>query len=145
MSDIRYKQAIDLAFELNQQGKNEESVAALSTIYKDIPADDIGSLGIVGSLFREANELDKGLYCFQKAFEVDPNNPRVSLGLFHSLWRLERYDEALDELKRFLSVSESEEHNRVLSEMEEGFFGDTGEKFSNPNLLIEAMRKELRD
>ncbi|MEP7147799.1 MAG: hypothetical protein ABI857_02860 [Acidobacteriota bacterium] len=145
MNDKGYKEAIDLAFELNQQGKNEESVATLSTIYKDIPADDIGSLGIVGSLFREASELHKGLYCFQKAFEVDPNNPRVSLGLFHSLWRLERYDEALDELKRFLFVSQSEEHSRLLSEMEEGFFSDTSEGFANPSLLIEAIRKELHD
>lgn len=145
MSFTGYKEAIDLAFELNQQGKIEESVAALSTIYMDIPGDDIGSLGIVGSLFREANELSKALYCFQKAFEVDPNNPRVSLGLFHSLWRLERYGEALDELKRFLSVSESDEHSRLLSEMEEGFFGDTGERFADSGLLIEAIRRELRD
>lgn len=119
MAEKEYEKQIGIAFELNQTGKVRASIAVLSKMFEDIPANDIKALGLVGSLFREANELSKALYCFQIAVQSDPTSPRASLGLFHSLWRLKRYDEGFDELDRFLSLSVSEEHSRLLEEMKE--------------------------
>lgn len=145
MNDKEYIKQIDEAFELNQAGKIKESLTILSNTFENIPANDIKSLGLVGSLFREANDLPKALYCFQKAVESDLNSPRASLGLFHTLWRLERYDEGFDELERFLSISESESHSALLEDMREGFFGDTVDKTENPFNLIRKMREDLKN
>lgn len=55
--------------------------------------------------------------CFEKAVKADPVSPRASLGLFHTRWKIGRYDDGFDELDRFLSLSESGEHSRLLKEM----------------------------
>ena len=145
MNEKEYSKQIDEAFELRQVGKIEESIILLSNMFESIPSTDIKALGLVGSLFREANELSKALYCFQKAVESDPISPRASLGLFHSLWRLERYNEGFDELKRFLSISESEAHFMLLEDLREGFYGNTLNKSENPLSLIKIMRDDLNN
>ncbi len=46
----------------------------------------------------------------------------TSLGLFHTLWSMERYKDGFAELRRFLSISESEEHFRLIEEMRDASF-----------------------
>jgi tetratricopeptide (TPR) repeat protein len=142
-----YLKQIDTAVELNQEGKIQESIDIFSRILKDIPTDDIKSLGLVGSLFRKANELPKALYCFQKSVEYDPISPRASLGLFHTLWRLESYDKGFDELERFFSISESDnqDHLSLLEDMRKGFFEDHVSKSEEPLSLIKKLREDLRN
>jgi tetratricopeptide (TPR) repeat protein len=132
MSENEYEKQIDQAFQFNQSGRNQEAIAVLSKVFGDIPASDIKALGLVGSLLREANELSKALYCFQLAVESDPASERSSLGLFHTLWRLERYDEGFDELRRFLSISESEEHFRLLEEMRDSLDENDNSHVNDP-------------
>lgn len=145
MNKKEYNKQIDEALELRNVGKIQESISILLKVFEDIPANDIPALGVVGSLFREANNLSKALYCFDRAVESDPTSPRASLGLFHTLWRMERYDDGLNELERFFSISESESHSSLLEDMREGFFGNTEHKFENPFILIKKMRETLQN
>jgi tetratricopeptide (TPR) repeat protein len=143
MNEKEYDKKIAEALELRNAGKTHESLSILSNIFEGIPAGDIITLKLVGSLFREGNELHKALYCFDKAVESNPISPGASLGLFHSLWRLGRYDKAFDELERFLSISESEKHLMLLADMKEGFFEGSADKFEDSFRLIKKMREDL--
>ena len=143
MNEKEYDEKIDEALKLRNAGEIQESLSILSNIFETIPANDIRSLGLVGSLFRESNELTKALYCFDKAVESDPLSSRASLGLFHTLWRMERYDEAFNELERFLLLSESHEHFMLLEDMKKGFFSDSVNKFNDPFSLIKEMKENL--
>lgn len=155
MNEKEYSKQIDEALELRKSGKIQESIAVLSKIYKTIPANDTKSLGLVGSLFREASELSKALYCFRKELKANPRSPRASLGWFLSLWRLERYDEAFDELERFFSFAKDKEHLqllkkdgehfRLLEDMREEFFGNTLYKSEVPLSLIKKLREDLHN
>lgn len=155
MNEKQYSKQIDKALELRSIGKIQEALAVLSKIYKKIPANDTKSIGLVGSLFREANELSKALYCFGKEIESNPMSPRASLGWFHTLWKLEKYDEAFNELERFFSISNDKEHLRLLEkdgehfrlleDMREQFFGDTLYKSEVPLGLIKKLRDDLHN
>jgi predicted Zn-dependent protease len=142
---VEYKKQIEKAFELNKAGKIDDSLEVLSQIYQDIPSTDIKSLGIVWALFLEGNDPSKSFYCAQRAMQSEPNSPYVSLGLFHSLWDLKRYDDALNELERFLKNSTSEDHDMLLEEMREGFFENEVSKNTNPFELIQLIREQLRE
>ncbi len=143
MNEKEYDKKIREALDSRDGGKTQECLSNLVQIFEEIPATDIKALVVVGSLLREGNESSKALYCFDKAISEDPNSSRASLGLFHSLWRLERYDEAFDELERFLSIAESEAHFMLLKEMSEGFFDEAVGKINDPFTLIKRLREDL--
>lgn len=112
------------------------------------------SLVFVGSLFRQSNELQPALYCFQKATRADPSSASASIGLFHSLRRSERYDEAFAEMKRFFSLSKGDgksqpaddgEYSRLLQEMSVAYFDEDEDKPDDPLMLIEALRAALSE
>jgi len=44
-----------------------------------------------------------------------------SLGLFHTLWSLGRFQEAYEEAKRFLAIRDSEEYRQMIEEMRSTF------------------------
>jgi tetratricopeptide (TPR) repeat protein len=132
LDERELERKIDKALELRKAGETEQPVTILSTIFEEIPANDLRRLGLVGSLLREAGELSKALYCFDKAVESNPLSPRASLGRFHSLWRSGRYDEAFDELERFLSVAESEAHSMLLEDTRQEFWRESGNKVKDP-------------
>ena len=61
--------------------------------------------------FSEAHEL------FARIVTLQPRSELASRGLFFSLWKLGRFRDALDEMQRFLSTSDSEAYRQLLSDM----------------------------
>ena len=143
MNGNDYRKKIDRALLLRDDHKTAEATAILLDVYEIIPAEDVKALVAVGSLLREANEFSKALYCFDKAAGKGANIPSVSLGSFHSLWRMGRYDEAFDEIERFLRVSHSDEHLLLLADMQEAFFEEKGRNIKDPFDLIKQLRQTL--
>ena len=43
------------------------------------------------------------------------------MGLFHSLWKNERQNEAMEELKRFQTISHSKDYAEIVKEINERF------------------------
>jgi len=117
MAETDFDKRIDEALKLRETGNLKDSIAILLRIFHLIPDEDVKPLVVTGSLLREANLLEYTLMCFEKAVKADPVSPRASLGLFHTRWKIGRYDDGFDELDRFLSLSESGEHSRLLKEM----------------------------
>lgn len=56
---------------------------------------------------------------YRKAVDMAPECELVSLCLFHFLWDHDRRVEALDEIKRFMSVSHSEDYVEIIREINE--------------------------
>ena len=74
-------------------------------------------LAVLGHTCFKLNLLDEALEFFRKATLLTPHSEAASLGLFHSLWKADRTDEAFDEMRRFLSEYESEEYTRLLADL----------------------------
>ena len=76
----------------------------------------LAALGLVCydlGLWKEAVDV------FKRAIELSPALEGVSKGLFHSLWKLERHVEALEEIKRFQTISDSEDYREIVKEINE--------------------------
>jgi tetratricopeptide (TPR) repeat protein len=91
-------------------------------IYLDLSEKDPQSTRILAGLGLACmgmRALDEAVSVFKRAVELSPALEGVSKGLFHSLWNLERRVEALEELKRFQTISDSEDYTEIVKEINE--------------------------
>ncbi len=75
--------------------------------------------GMLGHLHWLLGSLPEAIQCFQTVVKLSPKSELGSLGLFHALWKAGQRNEALKEMKRFLSLADSEEYKAILSEKHE--------------------------
>lgn len=83
----------------------------LSTEYPDVAS----VFGLVASMYFEADQFDKAAEKYKKATEISSKSEAASLGLFHSLWQMDKNDQAFDEVKRYMSIAQSDEYNELLT------------------------------
>ena len=76
-------------------------------------------LAALGLVCYETRAWNEAVTVFKRAIELAPALEAVSLGLFHSLWKLERYVEALEEAKRSQSIGDSEDYLEIIKEVNE--------------------------
>jgi len=90
---------------------------AAKKIYLDLVVKNSSSIRILTGLgftcikmgdFEEASEV------FYRAVKLSPKLQGVSKGLFYSLWDLGKKVEALEEIKRFQSISHSDDYQKIL-------------------------------
>ncbi len=63
------------------------------------------------------SDLDRSVPYYEKAIKAAPRAEMPSLGLFHVLWELNHENEAFDEMRRFLSTSNSQAYTELLDDM----------------------------
>ena len=56
---------------------------------------------------------------FNVAIQLAPESEKVSLGLFHCLWGQNKRVEAFEEMKRFMSIADSEDYRAIVKEINE--------------------------
>ncbi|HLM00977.1 MAG TPA: hypothetical protein VK400_07960, partial [Pyrinomonadaceae bacterium] len=54
-----------------------------------------------------------------QGLKLQPQSEYLSLMLFHSLWHMKKFDDALEEVKRFVAINGySKEYDLILKEIE---------------------------
>lgn len=76
-------------------------------------------LAVLGDICWDMQLLEEAVSTFRRAIELSPTLEAVSLGLFHCLWELGKHEEALEEVKRFQSLSDSEDYREIVKEINE--------------------------
>ena len=76
-------------------------------------------LAALGSVYYDLGAWDEAASVFRRGIAIAPTLEGISKGLFHSLWKLERRVEALEEVKRFQAVSNSDDYLRIIEEINE--------------------------
>lgn len=90
-------------------------------------------LAVLGQVHWELGEYPEAVLTFERAVALSPEYEAVSMGLFHSLLRLERVDDAFNEMRRFLSLSDSENYRALVREINRANDVDfDGEENSRP-------------
>jgi tetratricopeptide (TPR) repeat protein len=116
--DSIFKQAI----ELREIGNHAEAIELLKTIEHEA-GDRPNFLLVIGDLYRVQGDADQALHYFGRAIEAAPAHELASLSLFHLLWEMGEHGienaqgRALEEIKRFMSISDSEDYRRIISEL----------------------------
>jgi len=107
---------------------------AMLTRLRDECPDDAEVLGRSGFVKYAQGQHDAAESLFVRATALDPSRELWSVGLFHSLWKLNRSDEAFDEIRRFLrAYPDTLEYRRLIREMrkefiEKGWMGEEESK-----------------
>jgi tetratricopeptide (TPR) repeat protein len=100
-NDPRLNRLLDQALALKNGRAYEKAIEAFAQIVAEYPncAPAHGMLGHI--LFSALNKAEEAIPCFQSAVRLAPRSELASLGLFHSLWKTGREDEAFEEMKRY--------------------------------------------
>lgn len=103
------------AIRLRDDGRLGEAEQILVELSEQYPEDLAIVLVRAGILFTLRKFASSSLL-FQRVASEKPFRVGIE-GLFHSLWKLGEHDRAFDEMRRFLSFSDSEDYRQLLSDM----------------------------
>ena len=115
---------LDEAIKLKNQEDYRGAARVLSHIVKEFPTCTPAFMLLGGLYLHEFKKPRKAVPCFEAAIGLAPRSEMCSLGLFHSLWNLDRVVEALEELKRFQMISHSKDYDEILAELKEKWLAD---------------------
>ncbi len=100
---------------LAEAGKKEESQMCLLAILKEEP-DNIAALLMLGGAYFVDNNLKEAKVVFEHLVSIDPGSGQYSIALFNALWRLQQIDEAMEEIRRFISVADKETEKETIEQ-----------------------------
>jgi predicted Zn-dependent protease len=104
------------AVKFKEQGNFDGAKNILLDLVREDPQ-STALLAVLGHVYWEMGLLEEAVGVFMRAIQLSPKLEAVSLGLFHCLWKLGRRAEALDEIKRFMSLSYSEDYQEIINEI----------------------------
>lgn len=74
-------------------------------------------LGMLSTCYFELEQYELAAKHAQRSVIVSPKSEVASLILFHSLWHIEQYDEAFDEMRRFMTLTSSAAYDELLQDL----------------------------
>ena len=111
-----YKSSFDSAIKLYRSGDSARAVESLRLLAIDFP--NVTSIhAYLGLVLLELSNAIQAARHFDVATHLSPGDETVSLGLFHSLLESGRRKEAVVELRRFQSVSHSDDYDAIADDM----------------------------
>lgn len=110
------KEMFQKAIDLRDQKNYSEALKILQDI-EDQCLNSPNFFAVSASICWELKQLDNSIKNFKEAIKLAPQSELVSLGLFHCLWELKRFDEAFEEMKRFSTISFSQEYKNIIEEI----------------------------
>jgi tetratricopeptide (TPR) repeat protein len=115
-------QMFELAIELRDSGDLRDAVGVLSRIV-DTYSEDRGIAGVhtvLGGVYSDLNEHEKALENFKKATILNEKSELASLGLYIAYVKLDKDEEAIREMKRYLKSFPADLYKGTLEELLEG-------------------------
>ncbi len=112
----------ELGIELRDNGDLRDSVGVFSKILNDYPNDEkiSGVYLVLGGVYSDLKEYEKALSNFKKATDLNPKSELASLGLYITYAKLDRDEEAIRELIRYLRQFPAKLYKDTLEELLEG-------------------------
>lgn len=100
---------------LTEQGKKEEAQMCLLAALKEDP-NNIAALLMLGGAYFVDNNFNEAKIVFERLVGLEPAVGQYSIALFNTLIRLHEVDDALEEIKRFMSVADKNAEKEVVSQ-----------------------------
>lgn len=66
---------------------------------------------------KAANDIGPAIDHFQRAVKLAPTSELYSLGLFHIFWSQGKQNDAFNEMKRFMAISDSADYREIVAEI----------------------------
>jgi len=98
---INSEQILNQARELTEAGKHDEARLCLLKLLQEEPDNQVALIMLGGAYF-DLQKYSEAEMVFERLILMAPGKGQYSIALFNTLWKLNRYEEALEEIKRFL-------------------------------------------
>ncbi|MCE2936839.1 MAG: hypothetical protein LW845_12520 [Flammeovirgaceae bacterium] len=127
----------ELAIELRDKGELRDSINVLFKILNDYSVDERthGIHTVLGGIHSDLGENENALINFRRATELNPKSELASLGLYITLTTLNRDEEAIHELIRYLKSYPADLYKGTLEELledlEKGYMTDYEDDIRN--------------
>ena len=95
--------------------QHEEARMCLLEILKE-EATNKPALIMLGGSYFSMEKYAEAEMVFERLILLEPGIGQFSIGLFNTLWRMDRKEEALEEIKRFLSNADQEIENETIAQ-----------------------------
>ena len=86
----------------------------LKKLVEEIPDSAVLNATFANSL-KAVNDIEPAIEHFQTAVKLAPTSELYSLGLFHIFWSQGRQDDAFNEMKRFMAISDSADYREIVA------------------------------
>lgn len=112
----------ELAIDLRDRGELRDSIKVFSKILADYPNDrrKHGVHSVLAGVQFDLGEYDKAFVNFKKATDLNRKSERASLALYITYVKLDRDEEAIRELIRYLKKYPAKLYKETLEELLEG-------------------------
>lgn len=100
---------------LVEQGQDAKARRLLQTILAQEPDNQAALLMLGGSYFCDGM-LQEAEIVFERLVLSDPGRGEYSIALFNTLWKLNRTEEALEEMRRFLSAADRVSERKTVEQ-----------------------------
>lgn len=112
--NAEHKQILSRAGRLREDGKLQEALNLLLALSNSEP-ESPAVLCVLGHTYWDMRQLADAIAAFKRVIEMRPGLAAASLGLFHCLWEQGKHYEALEEVKRFMSVADSSDERTTIA------------------------------
>jgi len=123
LTNTEANEIFEKANKLEELGELEAALKIRKQLAKDFPNSKLLLITLAKSL-QELNKLDEAELYYKKTVKLAPKWELASLQLFHFLfdneggrWKEDRFDEAFDEMRRFQSISHSDDYVEIIREI----------------------------
>jgi len=96
-------------------GQHDEARFCLLEVLKE-EATNKPALIMLGGSYFSIEKYAEAEMVFERLILLEPGIGQFSIGLFNTLWKMNRKEEALEEIKRFLSHADQEVENETIAQ-----------------------------
>ena len=110
---VNIEQKLHNARSLSEAGQHEDARMCLLEILKEEPENQTALIMLGGAYFAMGKYAEAEMV-FERLVLMGPGTGQFSIALFNTLWKMDRREEALEEIKRFMEhANHAEEANTI--------------------------------
>lgn len=98
-----------------EQKRHDDARICLLEILKE-DATNKAALIMLGGSYFSIEKYAEAEMVFERLILLEPGVGQFSIGLFNTLWRMNRQEEALEEIKRFLQNADQEVESKTIAQ-----------------------------
>lgn len=98
---------------LLEAGNNEPARLRLLEVLRREP-DNITALLMLGGVYFHEQKYAEAEMVYERLVLAEPGSGILSIALFNCLWKQGRYEEAAEEIRRFIAVADREQERETL-------------------------------
>ena len=114
--DLSYKEEkLKQARSLTEVGKNDEARMCLLELLKEDQNNHAALLMLGGSYFID-EKYSEAEMVFERLILMEPGEGKFSVALFNTLWKSNLREEALEEIRRFMSTADTAKEKETIDQ-----------------------------